>query len=31
MQEQAKKIVRNYVNEHLDKTDNVSITEEQVY
>lgn len=31
MQEQAKKIVRDYVNEHLDKTDNVSITEEQVY
>ena len=31
MQEQAKKIVREYVNEHLDKTDNVSITEEQVY
>jgi hypothetical protein len=31
MQEQAKKIVRDYVNENLDKSDNISITEEEVY
>ena len=31
MQEQAKKIVKDYVNEHLDKTDGVQITEDQVY
>lgn len=31
MQEQAKRIIRDYVNEHLDKTDGVSITEEDVY
>lgn len=31
MQEQAKRIIRDYVNEHLDKTDGVSITEDDVY
>jgi hypothetical protein len=31
MQEQAKKMIVDYVNEHLDKSDNVQITEEQVY
>lgn len=31
MQEKAKRIIVDYVNEHLDKTDNVSITEEDVY
>lgn len=31
MQEQAKKIVRDYVNENLDKSDNIAITEEEVY
>lgn len=31
MQEQAKKIIKDYVNEHLDKSDNMSITEEDVY
>lgn len=31
MQEQAKRIIRDYVNEHLDKTDDVSITEDDVY
>lgn len=31
MQEQAKRIIRDYVNEHLDKTDGISITEEDVY
>lgn len=31
MQEQAKKIIRDYVNANLDKTDNISITEDDVY
>lgn len=31
MQEQAKRIIRDYVNDHLDKTDNIAITEEDVY
>lgn len=31
MQEQAKRIIRDYVNAHLDKSDNIAITEEDVY
>lgn len=31
MQEQAKRIIRDYVNDHLDKSDNIAITEEDVY
>ena len=29
--ELAKKIIRDYTNEHLDKSDNISITEEDVF
>lgn len=31
MQEQAKRIIRDYVNDHLDKSDKITITEEDVY
>lgn len=31
MQEQAKRIIRDYVNAHLDKSDIIAITEEDVY
>lgn len=31
MQEQAKRIIVDYVNENLDKTDGYKISEEQVY
>ena len=31
MQEQAREIVMNYVNEHLDKSDNIQITLRDVY
>lgn len=31
MQEQAREIVMNYVNEHLDKSDNIQITMRDVY
>lgn len=30
-QEKAKQIVKNYVNEHLDKSDEIQITEHDVY
>lgn len=31
MQQQAREIVMNYVNEHLDKSDNIQITIRDVY
>lgn len=31
MQQQAREIVMNYVNEHLDKSDNIQITMRDVY
>lgn len=31
MQQQAREIVMNYVNEHLDKSDNIQITMKDVY
>ena len=31
MQEKAKQVVKNYVNEHLDKTDNIQIELYDVY
>lgn len=31
MQQQAREIVMNYVNEHLDKSDNIQITMQDVY
>lgn len=31
MQEQAKQIVRDYVNEHLDKSDEIQVTIDDIY